>query len=276
MLQLGPGQLGYRSCTVELPGAKIGLETLSQPVRSFQKMRQRGFYAGMVLRAPRPVLWKGQEVKPENVLMFGNADNDLVFPENSLVLSLHVIPEIAADMGLLDIEPGLWACQPSALQAYMLTCGALTVRPECPTRRQDEGMAAKLAARDMVLAQFLAALDHPAPIRPARRYEIMHKAEKFATERGWDEGLGIDRLADEIGVPRRTVHRSFKEIYGMGPQGFLRLVRLHQFRKALVHQGSMGVTDAALHAGFDHFGRAAQYYRQQFGELPKQTLKRAL
>lgn len=276
MLQLGPGQLGYRSCTVELPGAQISLETLSQPVRSFQKMRQRGFYAGMVLRAPRPVLWKGREVEPNHVLVFGNAENDMVIPEHSLLLSLQMVPHFAVDNDLLDIEPGLWVCKPSALQALIQTCGSLSGRTACLEHWQNHGMAAPLATREVVLAQFLAALDQPVRTRQARRYEIAYKVEKFATEHGWDDGLGIDRLADEIGVPRRTVHRSFKEIYGMGPQGFLRLVRLHHFRKALVHQYSMGVTGAALHAGFDHFGRAAQYYRQQFGELPRQTLKRAL
>ncbi len=276
MLQLSPGLLGYRSCTVELPGLLIILETLTQPIRSFQKMRQRAFYAGFVLRAPRPIIWKGQEVKPDNALVFGNVGHDLVLPERCLILNLHVVPNIANEMGLVDIEPGLWSCKPSALRAFMTTCGALTDQTTCPKHWQSLDESAQIATSQLVLSQFLAALGEPTLVQAARRYEIMHQAEKFASEHGWDDGLGIDRLADAIGVPRRTVHRSFKEIYGMGPQGFLRLVRLHQFRKALIRGDSIGVTEAALGAGFDHFGRAAQYYRQQFGELPKQTLKRAL
>ncbi|MCV6583895.1 MAG: helix-turn-helix domain-containing protein [Marinibacterium sp.] len=81
-------------------------------------------------------------------------------------------------------------------------------------------------------------------------------------------------MADAIGASRRTMHRAFKDLFGVGPKGYLRLVRLHRFRQSLLQGPDACVTDAALDAGLGHFGRAARYYREQFGELPRDTLER--
>lgn len=276
LFQLAPGLLGYRACAVELSGMMITYETLDQPVRSFQKMRQNAFYAGFVLHASRPVLWKGQEVGPDHALVFGGVDHDMVVPENTLVMCIQVAPDRATKTGLAGLEPGLWSCDADALREFIATCTALSRNTIGPSLGQYPDSDARDAIQMTLLSQLLTALASPTHIQPSRKYQIIHKAEDFMVRQGWDDRLGIDDLADSIGVSRRTVHRSFKDIYGMGPQGFLRLVRLHHFREALTRSGNICVTDAALHAGFEHFGRAAQYYRKQFGELPKQTLKRAL
>lgn len=269
--QLGAGLLGYRACTIELPGLMIRLETLDQPIRNMQIMRQNVFYAAFAISAPRPVLWKGLEVLPDNALIFGHIEHDVVVPEDSLLLNIEVEAEMAAQMGLLDLEPGLWSCDPAAQQRFYDLCRRLAQHPS-----QGHGCADDTTAlRNLLLSQFLAVLGTPRQALATRQYDITYKAERLILQQGWSENMGVDTLADAIGVSRRTMHRSFKDLYGLGPQGYLRLVRLHHFRHMLLQGKSAGVTDAALGAGFEHFGRAARYYRQHFGELPKQTLLRA-
>lgn len=272
LIQLDIGSLRYRASEAIFPGLAIRYETMAKPLRSFQKLRKKGFYAGIVLNSSGSVLWKGCEVNGDLALVFGDADHDMVLPAQTVVLTIEVDWPLAHAAGLAGLEPGLWLCDPSEIRAFVDLCGALTrergLANPCQSKQQ--------AACMQVVSRFLAMLIHPTHTQPSRQYGIMSKAEEFATRQGWCESVAIDSLADAIDVPRRTLHRSFKELYGMGPQGYLRLVRLNLFRKALLTGDHTGIADAALSAGFQHFGRAAQYYHRQFGELPKHTLKRTL
>lgn len=272
LIQLDVGSLEYRASEAIFPGLAIRYETMAKPLRSFQKLRKKGFFAGVVLNSSKPVLWKGCEVDGDLALVFGDADHDMVLPARTVVLTIEIDWPLAHAAGLVGLEPGLWQCNPSERRAFVDLCSALTRRQgqsnPCQTRQQE--------ACTQVMSRFLAMLVRPTQTRPSRQYGIMSKAEEFAARLGWCESVAIDNLADAIDVPRRTLHRSFKELYGMGPQGYLRLVRLHMFREALLTGDHTGIADAALGAGFQHFGRAAQYYHKQFGELPKQTLRRSL
>ncbi|MCA0905703.1 helix-turn-helix domain-containing protein [Ruegeria marisrubri] len=272
LIQLDAGSLGYRASEVVFPGVAVRYETMAKPLRSFQQMKKKGFFAGFVLAASRPVLWKGREVAGDFALVFGDADHDLVFPAQTVVLTIEVDSQPAQAAGLTGLEPGLWQCDPTEIHAFVDLCNVLTRRQ----MRMSLGQSEQQNACALVVSRFLAMLIHPTQTQPSRQYRIMSKAEEFAAHLGWCENVAIDNLADAIDVPRRTLHRSFKELYGMGPQGYLRLVRLHIFREALLTGDHTGIADAALSAGFQHFGRAAQYYHKQFGELPKHTLRRSL
>lgn len=272
LVQLDVGSLGYRASEAIYPGLAIRYETIAKPVRSFQQLRKKGFFAGVVLNASKPVLWKGCEVHGDLALVFGDADHDMVLPAETVLLTIEVDWNLAHAAGLAGLEPGLWQSDPSELRAFVDLCGALARRQRSSNPFQSE----QQTLCTHVMSRFLAMLVQPTQTRPSRQYGIMRKAEDFATRQGWCESVAIDNLADAIDVPRRTLHRSFKELYGMGPQGYLRLVRLHMFREALLTGDHTGIADAALGAGFQHFGRAAQYYRKQFGELPKQTVRRSL
>ena len=275
MTQLGTGLLGYRSSDVALPGIIISIEYLEKPIRSLQMLHQNSFFASFLLRSPRPALWKGQEVFPGTALVFGDLEHDLVLPEHSLMLNIQICALTAGSTGLLALEPGLWHCNPSALSRFVAACETVVSNYMRPDGRPGADAPLDGADEMTLIARFLASLNRPQNILPSAQYHIMQQVETLVAQQGWSERFGIDNLASAIGVPRRTMHRSFKDIYGIGPQGFLRLMRLHHFRKTLLCGDAISVTDAALSAGFEHFGRAARYYRQQFGELPKQTFSRA-
>lgn len=81
-----------------------------------------------------------------------------------------------------------------------------------------------------------------------------------------------------LNVSRRTLQYSFAEIYGIAPLAYLRRVRLNRARcdlsTAADDRGS--VTTVATQWGFMHLGRFSLDYRQLFGELPSDTLRRTL
>ena len=90
-----------------------------------------------------------------------------------------------------------------------------------------------------------------------------------------DEPIDLQVLAAVAGVPPRTLEAHFKRCLGTTPLGWVRQARLARARQQLLKGGpSASVTKIALASGFSQLGRFASHYRDLYGELPSQTLKR--
>ncbi|MDV7145949.1 helix-turn-helix transcriptional regulator [Tropicimonas sp. TH_r6] len=86
--------------------------------------------------------------------------------------------------------------------------------------------------------------------------------------------LSVDDVAGGALTSRRTLYRAFQKILGQTPHDYLRTLRLHRMRQTLLEHSRSGisVTWAANTWGLDQLGRTSRWYRDQFGELPSQTL----
>ncbi len=82
-------------------------------------------------------------------------------------------------------------------------------------------------------------------------------------------------LATELGVSERTLRNAFLEYYGIGPHRYIQLKQLqcirHELRVADAEETR--VSDVLVQKGVWEFGRFASRYKQQFGELPSETLR---
>jgi len=83
-------------------------------------------------------------------------------------------------------------------------------------------------------------------------------------------------LADAAQVSERTLHRVFREWFGVSPNRYARLRLLHCVRDALLAADprSTTVTAVLLQHGIEQFGRFSGQYHSLFGESPSQTLRR--
>jgi AraC family ethanolamine operon transcriptional activator len=88
--------------------------------------------------------------------------------------------------------------------------------------------------------------------------------------------LSAPALCAEIGVSQRTLEYAFRERLGTSPMEFIRRLRMHTARRALLaaQPGGTTVTEIAMTLGFYQLGRFAAEYRASFGELPSATLTR--
>jgi AraC family transcriptional regulator, ethanolamine operon transcriptional activator len=87
--------------------------------------------------------------------------------------------------------------------------------------------------------------------------------------------VSISELCAIVGVPERTLHLAFHEVYGMPPKQYMKRQRLDGARRALLQAGAMAtVSQIAMDWGFLHLGRFAADYRMHFGETPSETLLR--
>jgi AraC family ethanolamine operon transcriptional activator len=93
-----------------------------------------------------------------------------------------------------------------------------------------------------------------------------------------DQSLSISDLAQQSGVPERTLRTAFQRCYGVAPIEYLRMHRLHRARRLLLAScyDETTVTQIAFELGFWDLGRFAGAYRQLFGERPSETLRKSV
>jgi AraC-like DNA-binding protein len=101
---------------------------------------------------------------------------------------------------------------------------------------------------------------------------IVNRAEDFIRAQG-HRPVHVSELCQIAEVSRRTLHRAFNDIIGLGPIEYLRFKRLCAIHSILLMDASpvQTIQDLALDFGFLNSGRLAKYYRSHFGEFPANT-----
>ncbi|QPF95384.1 helix-turn-helix domain-containing protein [Bradyrhizobium commune] len=84
-------------------------------------------------------------------------------------------------------------------------------------------------------------------------------------------------MAQRVGVSVRTLQSATQAICGMSPHRYSRVLRLWSVRKQLrIGPERRSVKACAIAHGFWHLSEFAASYRAAFGELPSETLHRAM
>ncbi|MCM2313095.1 MAG: helix-turn-helix domain-containing protein [Steroidobacteraceae bacterium] len=140
----------------------------------------------------------------------------------------------------------------------------------------------RLAAQDELLEMLLATLHVADDFESTRsdrtrksQSQIVKVAEEYALAHT-GERLYVTDLCKVAAVSERTLEYAFKEIAGLTPMNYLVRLRLHRVRQALLAATpeSTTVSIEALDWGFWHFGEFSRAYKECFGELPSDTLRR--
>ncbi len=133
-------------------------------------------------------------------------------------------------------------------------------------------------AADAVLMVLLEALTDPVEcVRavPETRRRAVSRAREFI-DANLTEELTLADICRIAGVSRRTMTDAFREQLGIPPMRYLKLMRLHRVRKALLCAApGTRVSGVANALGLWHMGQLARDYRTLFGELPTETLARS-
>jgi AraC-like DNA-binding protein len=146
----------------------------------------------------------------------------------------------------------------------------------------NDSEAERGAAQVELIETLLAALDRAKDLEPSRgdrtrqaQSLIVKTAEAHAVSKA-GASLYVTDLCKAAGVSERTLEYAFKEVMGLTPVAYLVRLRLHRVRQALLAAplGSTTVSAQALNWGFWHFGEFTRAYKECFGELPSDTLRR--
>jgi AraC-like DNA-binding protein len=146
----------------------------------------------------------------------------------------------------------------------------------------NDGPGERSAARVELLEGLLATLRSDEDYEPTRNDRtrqahslIVKKAEEYVLTRAGDH-VAVSDLCRIAAASERALENAFKEIMGLTPMAYLTRIRLHQVREALLeaNHGTTTVSVEALKWGFWHFGDFSRAYKDCFGELPSDTLRR--
>jgi AraC-like DNA-binding protein len=154
-----------------------------------------------------------------------------------------------------------------------------TDQPGVFNQRRRERAAAEVELLEHLLAA-LGGADDFEPSRIDRTRQTQSRIVKIAEEYAMSkvgEPLYVTDLCKATGTSERALEYAFKEIMGLTPMTYLIRLRLHRVRQALsaATAHSTTVSAEALNWGFWHFGEFSRAYRECFGELPSDTLRRA-
>jgi AraC-like DNA-binding protein len=108
-----------------------------------------------------------------------------------------------------------------------------------------------------------------------RRADIMRRFEILMQSRP-KSAWSIAEICADLRVPPRTFRALCISHLGVGPHRYLLLRKLQSVRHVLRRGGSgeSRIAGIAQQHGFVTLGRFAASYREQFGELPSETLRR--
>lgn len=217
-------------------------------------------------------------------LFSGSGGFEFLSPDKHVVVNLEIAYDDLVDPVLRSamdrvreatgVHPGVLDVDPAHLHAYRLTLkGVLDTVSATPSILASPQTRARF---ERVMIFGLADLvECRLPAVPstmgARNWKLVGAARELV-ESSPDCPLSVAELCARLGVSRRTVQYAFEEATGINPASYLRAVRLDHVRKEL--RVAESVTDAATRWGFWHFGHFSNDYREQFGELPSQTLRR--
>lgn len=87
------------------------------------------------------------------------------------------------------------------------------------------------------------------------------------------EAISVEQLCQVCACSMSTLERAFKERFSVSPKRYLVISRLSGARRALLEGAQERIIGhIANEWGFWHMSQFAKDYRQQFGELPSETL----
>jgi AraC-like DNA-binding protein len=182
-------------------------------------------------------------------------------------LGIDIDPRKIAQSGIV---PGQIAAASRAWIARLVAARQLgRMRQLPPGYRLDEMIVAAAMAQ---LGRTPSVED---PMQLGGYYRIVARSRAYI-DAHLDSPIAIDALIAAAYASRRTLYRAFAETLGETPQSYILKLRLNRIRQDLANpsEAMRTVTVVSNQWGIPELGRLAGYYREHFGELPRETLAR--
>lgn len=285
ILQLGRGRLGGRISYLGIDDFTLSVCAFSEGVRAQRIATDEKILVGMLLgAADRVTQWSFDMVPSDIVVIPPLAEHHAVHLGASAYAVIRLDPEelpamFGGDPRLSDAdnwqEQNRYRADPDigliASQGLSRLAHHLAQRPGILPNGVAEFW------RRTIVECMAMTINSALPARDGAHLPSAMKLVRLVLdyiEATGHRPLHISELCARLGVSRRSLHRAFHEIFGIGPVTFLRQKRLcavHSILKAS-SCATTTVGEVAMRQGFVELGRFSREYRVMFGEYPSQTL----
>ncbi|MGB4415454.1 MAG: AraC family transcriptional regulator [Paludibacter sp.] len=87
-----------------------------------------------------------------------------------------------------------------------------------------------------------------------------------------DEKLTIDSLSERFNMGRSNFHKKIKNITGLTPNDYIKLIRLNQSVQLLL-SGKYKINEVCYLVGFNTPSYFSKCFHEQYGKLPKEFVE---
>jgi len=110
------------------------------------------------------------------------------------------------------------------------------------------------------------------------RQKFQIKRARDLLHESMEEASDITNLAKELGISERLLHHAFKKNYGITPKKYLLNLRMNRVKQDLLlaDPTTTSIPSIIQKYNFYNHGTFTQAYRDLFGELPSDSLKKSL
>lgn len=214
-----------------------------------------------------------------------NRGANLIFPGDAIYCAIYIRPDVfetcCQAMNRSELNKQFFAANyvhiPESfppLRTYLRELQALCNQRSSLLQRSD--------FQQIILQDFLPLLitalptqQQKVPVKTFRRSHLIKQANDYMQSH-INQVLTLTDLCQALGTSSRALCYGFQEMFGMSPMSYLKVLRLQGVYRALkvTDPGHTTVTEVATQFGFCHLGYFARDYKQMFGELPSETLRR--
>lgn len=291
IVQISPGRFQGRVFEACGRDVRAGKEFLSRGAFHIGSAYAGGLTLGLIRSTDkRAAIWNGIQVQPDTVVC--------VPPGAEMVFRSHDETRVIwlfVPAGLLDVQAlaVFNEAEASVTQPMCFDDGALAARiiSAYQTVRKLTGLSTpgepgSLHPYDALVAEivdlardFVAIYGMRQPqlgIREAHAMKILRQVRLYLRQR-IGESICLHDLCEAAAASERTVRNACEIVTGESPMSFLRAMRLNQVRRALLNATTpVKITETGARWGFLHMPQFSRDYRELFGELPSETIRRQL
>jgi AraC-like DNA-binding protein len=234
-------------------------------------------------RVPSQTLTIAYADSQDGVFVASGGDLDLIVRPGTEVLWIDVAlqlcwPALQEQLERLAGHRTLAVPQQSAaaLQLRSYATLVLQISAHEPVRFHSDGLRQRIENDLLVRASRV--LEGANDVSPASRerkaLSLIRSVEQFMWEHV-DEPITLQRICEHANCRMRSLIYSFKDIFGVGPITYLKILRLNAAHRRLreAHEGAR-IFDVAAALGFWHMGHFSADYKRLFGTTASETAGR--
>jgi len=290
-LQLSDGQFHGRFLSGILgPNVSIHIEYCNQALEQIVGGSSTHFTLGIILSDGPAFRVNGQGWHQDDVMIsppgcclhINSPVNGLVMAiavnENTLLQQSALSPR--AMQWLLELTDDIGLFHAPRFAARLREDSLHALEGVSVSGADDSGIASTIGEALIAGIASKLSMEHAARSRTAKKFHtgsfLRFMEFRSRIHAGWDRIDGFSDLAAEDIRLKRSMQDAFTKQLSVGPLTYLRILRLHLARRALLQRNRSAETigDIAANYGFWNWSRFTQQYRKQFGELPSDTRMR--
>ena len=286
VMQLERGRLRGSLTHVGIGNFSLSIGSFSAGIRTQRTSKEQKLIVGMLLESRNRVTHWSYDMQPGDVLVIPpSIDHDGRFFGASSYAAIRLdLTDVASIFGgETDLaDPATWSVKnhykanPQIGAVAIQRLRKIVSRLANPTIKLPEQSADfwRRSITDAMMATVMHALPSDNAGPPLSAVRLIRNVEHYIDAVGI-RPVHISEICAEFGVSRRSLHRAFDEVLGIGPVTFLRYKRLCGIHSVLRESdpAQTTVSEVAMKHGFIELGRFAQYYRTLFGGHPSETLR---